>query len=215
MTMFIIHIEQVLLSSAGFSAHTLLPKLSKLLVFFMGRGSNNSSSNETVIWEDDVVPTVGLSGASLSDTTHFISGDKPRRKLSPGTHLLITLLRSLRTYVHPSNIGHWSDKIGLLMAWVSCSVARRVGAQQVQAVEHGGTASDSPKVTADDAAALIDCALPLIQEMLFAKHPTVVDLAERSLRILAGVCNSRCVCNCCLSVLRTVLMQFLCSKHCL
>jgi Proteasome-substrate-size regulator, mid region len=170
----------VLLSSAGFSAHTLLPKLSKLLVFFMGRGFNSTNTN-TVIWEDDVVPAVGHVGASLSDTTR-------RRRLSPGTHLLITLLRSLRTYVHPSNIGHWSDKIGLLMAWVSCSVARRVGAQQVQVVEVSDAAVDAPQqqLSADDAAALIDCALPLLQEMLFAKHPTVVDLAERSLRILAG-----------------------------
>jgi Proteasome-substrate-size regulator, mid region len=157
----------------------------------MGRGSSSSSSDVTV-WEDDVVPTVGHLGASLSDINNN-SSDKQRRKLSPGTHLLITLLRSLRTYVHPSNIGHWSDKIGLLMAWVSCSVARRVGAQQVQAVEHGAK-SVSPHVTADDAAALIDCALPLIQEMLFAKHPTVVDLAERSLRILAGTCITAATC---------------------
>jgi Proteasome-substrate-size regulator, mid region len=211
--MFTICNEQVLLSSAGFSAHTLLPKLSKLLVFFMGRGSNSSSSSDVTVWEDDVVPTVGHLGASLSDTNDSNSSDKPRRKLSPGTHLLITLLRSLRTYVHPSNIGHWSDKIGLLMAWVSCSIARRVGAQQVQAVEHGAK-NDTPKVTADDAAALIDCALPLIQEMLFAKHPTVVDLAERSLRILAGTCNCRYMCKYCLSLLLVVVMQFMCSKRC-
>ena len=155
-----------------------------------------------------------------------------RRQLSRGTHLLLQLLHSLRTYVHPSNTGGWSDKIALLTAWLCCALARRIGAlhsattgtssnaadtstggavtsgttatsadgikagaavasnsgalliraQAVQRVERAGSV-----LTPEDAAAVVASVLPLLQEMLFAKHPTAVDSAERALRILAGI----------------------------
>ncbi|KAG5177989.1 hypothetical protein JKP88DRAFT_330915 [Tribonema minus] len=194
-----VYVYRALLGNTGVSNNVLLPKLAKLLVFCMGRGGDGA-------YEDEV------SAQPTTSPPPQQQQQQRRQRLTRGTQLLLTYLRSLRTYIHPSNLGRWSDQIALAVAWLSCALARRLGAQdgaetaggvsptrprlraacrRVQdaqdAAETAGGVSPYPALRAADVTAVIAALLPLCHEMLFAKHPTVVDMGERSLRILAGM----------------------------
>ncbi|CAN0397448.1 unnamed protein product, partial [Scytosiphon promiscuus] len=79
----------------------MLKKISKLMVFLLGKGGP--------------AKVVKI----------------PDRTVSPGALHLLSLFRGLRTYFHPSNGGRWTTELALVVNYVLKSLASRVGGERV------------------------------------------------------------------------------------
>lgn len=151
---------------------TKTSKLAKLLVFLLGKGGPAKSVKVSDV---TIVPPVDEQGAGSQG-----AGSNRERVVSPGALDLLSLFRSLRIYFHPSNGGRWSVEIANLTLCVSCSLARRVGAES--ALREVGRTPDTGELMRDDAGMVIEALLPLVMEMVYSK--------SRSVLMIAGACLS-------------------------
>ncbi|CAM9175751.1 unnamed protein product [Choristocarpus tenellus] len=166
-------------------------KLAKLLVYLLGKGNQDREVEEVSI--TIIPPSDSLnSGSSLEHT----KGDS-KRLVSHGALSLLGLLRSLRTYFHPSNAGPWSRSLGLLLVFVCEALAKRIGEESTRRefrrsslVECSHQPEDARMygdLSKDDAALVIRALLPLVHEMGYSKDPFASALAQMSLALLASI----------------------------
>lgn len=165
--------------SASRSPGAKLNKLSKLMVFLLGKGG---PAELVTVSDVAIVPPAG------QDTGAGYDGDggSRQRSVSPGALKLLSLFRSLRTYFHPSNGGRWSLEMGLMVNYVLRGLASRVGAEGVLR-EGGLPPPPAGELTQDDAGLVVDALLPLVLEMVYSKDPSVGSLSNMCLSALASL----------------------------
>eukprot|EP00903_Cladosiphon_okamuranus_P009771 g9290.t1 len=167
--------------SASRSQGAKLNKLSKLMVFLLGKGG----PAETVRVSDvAIVPATGQHAMRVAHDDGDGSGRQ--RTVSPGALKLLSLFRGLRTYFHPSNGGRWSAEMGLMVNYVLRGLASRVGAESVLR-EGGLPPPPAGELTRDDAGLVVDALLPLVLEMVYSKDPSVGSLSNMCLSALASL----------------------------
>lgn len=148
-------------------------KVAKMLVFLLGRGG----APELVRVSDvAIVP-------AAEDDRNGDGGAEKQRNVSPGAQQMLSLFRGLRTYFHPSNGGRWSFEMAVLMHYVLCAVAWRVGKES--ALRQVGRSPPAGALTHDDAGLVVDALLPLVLEMVYSKDSGVVAIANYCLTNLA------------------------------
>jgi len=113
---------------------------------------------------------------------------------SLATKHLLSLLSSLRTYVHPSNAGPWSDELGFFLSHLTTALAKRVGWQAAdadffsEAEGEGGREGEEvrmPVLKEEDVTAVVEGILPLAHQCLYNKNPSVISAGETILKTLA------------------------------
>lgn len=165
--------------SASRSPGVKLNKLSKLMVFLLGKGG---PAERVRVSDVAIVPPAGQDIGAAYD-----AGDYARqRTVSPGALKLLSLFRSLRTYFHPSNGGRWSLEMGLMVNYVLRGLAKRVGAERVLR-EDGQPSPVTGELARDDAGLVVDALLPLVLEMVYSKDPSVGSLSNMCLSALASL----------------------------
>lgn len=152
-----------------------LNKLSKLMVFLLGKGG---PAEPIRVSDVAIVPPAGRDGDGDGD-----GGNGQRRTVSPGALRLLSLFRSLRTYFHPSNGGRWSLEMGLMVNYTLRALLSRVGAESV--LREGGLPTG--ELSRDDAGLVVDALLPLVLEMVYSKDPSVGSLSNMCLSALASL----------------------------
>lgn len=165
--------------AASRSAGVKLNKLSKLMVFLLGKGG---PAQQVRFSDVAIVPPTGQRVGAEQD----VDGSDAQRAVSPGALNLLSLFRSLRTYFHPSNGGRWSLELGLMVNYVLHALAARVGAESVLR-EGGIPLPPTGELTRDDAGFVVDALLPLVLEMVYSKDPSVMSLSNMSLSTLASL----------------------------
>jgi len=103
---------------------------------------------------------------------------------------LLSLLSSLRTYVHPSNAGPWSDELGFFLSHLTTALAKRVGWQAADAdyemeEEKERREVRMPVLLDEDVTAVVEGILPLAHQCLYNKRPSVISAGETILKTLA------------------------------
>lgn len=165
--------------AASRSPGVKLNKLSKLMVFLLGKGGPTQQIRFSDV---AIVPPTGQDAGAAQDA----DGSDAQRAVSPGALNLLSLFRSLRTYFHPSNGGRWSLELGLMVNYVLRALAARVGAESVLR-EGGLPLPPTGELTRDDAGFVVDALLPLVLEMVYSKDPSVGSLSNMSLSTLASL----------------------------
>ncbi|CAM9110826.1 unnamed protein product [Ectocarpus sp. 4 AP-2014] len=164
--------------TAATSRGTKLKKLSKFMVFLLGKGG---SAEVVKVSDVAIVPPAGEGIGGAQDGHE----GGVQRTVSPGALNLISLFRGLRTYFHPSNGGRWSLEMGLMVNYVLKSLASRVGGENV--LRELGHTPPPGELTQDDAGLVIDALLPLVLEMVYSKDPSVGSLSNMCLATLASL----------------------------
>lgn len=167
--------------SASRSPGAKLNKLSKLMVFLLGKGG---PAEPVRVSDVAIVPPMGQDMVRAAHDDGDGSGRQ--RTVSPGALKLLSLFRGLRTYFHPSNGGRWSVEMGLMLNYVLRGLASRVGAESVLR-EGGLPPPPAGELTRDDAGLVVDTLLPLVLEMVYSKDPSVGSLSNMCLSALASL----------------------------
>jgi hypothetical protein len=149
-----------------------LGRLTKLLMFCTATAADDDSSGSTALISE-----------GASDILRFLSFIKP--------------------YYNPSNTGSWTFPLGSFLYYLSFSFCARVGEMagwKVLKRDHPDVAlkllKDEPyleciNLTSNEIVALLDGMLPLGQQALYSKNPTVQQCGEMTLRYLAQIDPSR------------------------
>lgn len=156
----------------------MLKKLSKLMVFLLGKGG---PAEVVEIRDVAIVPPASqiVGGPQAGD------GIGEERTVSPGALHLLSLFRGLRTYFHPSNGGRWTTELALVVNYVLKGVASRIGGESV--LRELGWSPSTGELSRDDAGLVVDVLLPLVLEMVYSKDPSVGSLANMCLSTLASL----------------------------
>lgn len=168
--------------SASRRPAAMLKKLSKLMVYLLGKGG----PAEVV-----KVPDVAI----VPPATQIVGGPQDgdasgeQRTVSPGALHLLSLFRGLRTYFHPSNGGRWTTELGLVVNYVLKGLAARVGGEGV--LREMGRSPLTGELSRDDAGLVVDVLLPLVLEMVYSKDPSVGSLSNMCLSTLASLSPER------------------------
>ena len=151
----------------GFSKNDVIKRLSKLLVFFLGR-------------EDD---------GSLTPTTLPPT-------LSTGTTSLVAFMNFIAPYFNPSNIGNWTGNLTSMMHYMCCYLSQRIGFEQASTHLNNNNNNNNNKTISfpqynvtllpHEISAVVDCFLPLTHQMIYSKGPQVSYTGAISLRNLAA-----------------------------
>lgn len=159
-------------------------KISKLLVFLLGKGG----PARPVRFQDVAIipPAEGASGDNAHQAGHGDgeAWDRPRMA-SPGALDLLSLFRGLRTYFHPSNGGRWSIEMALMTTCVCRSLARRVGVEKT--LKEAGISPQAGELTRDDTSLVVEALLPLVLEMVYSKNSSVGSTSNACLSCLASL----------------------------
>lgn len=159
-----------------------LNKLSKLMIFLLGKGG---PAELVRVSDVEIVPPAGQ-GIGIGGLGGDGSSSSRQRTVSPGALSLLSLFRGLRTYFHPSNGGRWSLEMGLMVNYVLRALTSRVGAESVLR-EGGLPLPPTGGLTRDDAGLVVDALLPLVLEMVYSKDPSVGSLSNMCLASLASL----------------------------
>ncbi len=138
-------------------------------------------------------------------TASASTGDKRNgpTAMSEGTSDILRFLSFIAPYYNPSNSGSWSFPIGAFLHYLSYELCARVGVmaglkvlQREHAVASHQLLEEDPylqnvNLTGSEIVALMDGMLPLCQQALYSKNPSISHAGETSLLYLAQIDPSR------------------------
>ena len=119
--------------------------------------------------------------------------------ISEGTADILRFLSFIKPYYNPSNSGAWTFPLGAFLHYLSYSLCERVGVMagwKVLQRDHSDVATmllseepylNSINLTSNEIVALLDVMLPLCQQALYSKNPSVSHCGETALLYLVQI----------------------------
>lgn len=160
-------------------------RLSKLLVFCLGKNDGKKTQDEEGVFEVGEVPNNG-------------------KEISKGTEDVLTFLAFVAPYFHPSNTGAWTFPLGVFLHYLSYELCRRLArgasqsalaekypelAEKVETVEPYKAHSLIPD---HELVLILDAMLPLCQQALYSKSSRVGRAGESALLYLTQIDHKIC-----------------------
>lgn len=145
---------------------------------------------------------VGMLTKLLMFCTATAAGDESSAStpsISEGASDILRFLSFIKPYYNPSNTGSWTFPLGAFLHYLSYSLCARVGEMagwKVLKDDHSDVAlmllKEEPyleciNLTSNEIVALLDGMLPLCQQALYSKNPTVSHCGETALFHLAQI----------------------------
>lgn len=160
-------------------------RLSKLLVFCLGKNDGKKNQDEEGVSELGGVPNNG-------------------KEISKGTEDMLAFLAYVAPYFHPSNTGAWTFPLGVFLHYLSYELCRRLArgasqsalaekypelAEKVETVEPYKAHSLIPD---HELVLILDAMLPLCQQALYSKNSRVGRAGESALLYLTQIDHKIC-----------------------
>lgn len=140
---------------------------------------------------------------ATATTTPGDESNDPTTTISEGTSDILRFLSFITPYYNPSNSGGWSFPIGAFLHYLAFELCARVGIMaglKVLQRDHPVVAhkllEDDPylqhvNLRGNEIVALMDGMLPLCQQALYSKNPTISHAGETALLYLAQIDPAR------------------------